>query len=518
MIINVKIETGLLERMLNQGLRFLILLLSVTLTSCMVGPNFHSPSAPQTPTYTESPQPKKTISVPKAGASGKSQYFLSGRDIPAEWWQVFHSASLDDLIRKGLINSPNLAAAQAALRAAQENVIAQIGTSLFPAVNAQFAAERQRDAKASFGGGSGLSVYNLYNATVGVTYTLDMFGGARRQIEALCDEVDYQRFQLEGTYLSLTSNIVTTAILAASLRAQIQATYELIKSQQDQLRIVEGQFHAGGVSRADVLSQESQLAQTRATLPPLQQNLAVANHLLSVLMGELPSEDRIPKFDLARLNLPAELPISIPSLLVRQRPDIRAAEALLAAASAQIGVATANLYPQITLNVNYGWTTTAFNNLFNPGSAVWSYGGNILQPIFNGGALLAKQRAAIDTYQQTLAQYKQTVLLAFQNVADTLRALQHDAQTLRAQKDAEIAARNSLILTEQQFHLGGVNYLSLLTAEQQYQQARISRIQAEAARYTDTAALFQALGGGWWNRNCCHIAQRVEHKMSMYKA
>jgi NodT family efflux transporter outer membrane factor (OMF) lipoprotein len=504
--------------MRNYGQISLILFLSTTLTSCMVGPNFHSPLAPNTSTYTESPQPKKTVSTPKAGAAGKSQYFVSGRDIPAEWWRIFHSTELDDLICAGLKNSPNLAAAEAALRAAKETVTAQVGLTLFPNVNAQINGERQRDASASFGGGSGSNVYNLYNVNLGVSYTLDVFGGARRQIEALLDQVDYQRFQMEAAYLSLTSNIVTTAITAASLRAQIAATNELIQAQQQTLTIVEAQFRVGGVSRANILTQETTLAQLRATLPPLQQQLAAANHLLSVLIGELPSEDRIPRFSLARLNLPSQLPLSLPSLLVRQRPDVRASEALFAAASAKVGVATANLFPQFTLNVNYGWTSTQSKDLLSPSNSIWSFGYALTQPIFNAGGLQAQRRAAIDTYQQAAMQYKQTVLQAFQNVADTLRALQHDAETLRAQKNAEIASHDSLILTQKQFRLGGVNYLSLLTAQQQYQQAKIARIQAEASRYNDTAALFQSLGGGWWNRNCCGAPIQAQLRTSAYKA
>jgi len=491
---------GLLDIMWNHGRTLATLFLSTALTGCMVGPNFHSPRAPETSTYTESPQPKKTLSTPKAGSAGKSQYFLSGKDIPAEWWTLFHSQELDGLIRKGLANSPNLVAAEAALREAQQTLIAQIATSFIPQVSAQFSGTRQRASTATFVGVNSSNVFSLYNASVNVAYTLDMFGGARREIEALRDQVDFQRFEWEGAYLTLTSNIVTTAITAASLRAQIAATYDLIKSQQRQLMIVERQFHVGGVSRADVLTQQAQLAQTRATLPPLEQSLAQSNHALSVLIGELPSENHIPKFNLTQLNLPSQLPMSLPSRLVRQRPDIRASEALLAAASAQIGVATANLFPQLSLTGSYGGTDTTISHLFSARNVVWNYGGSLLQPLFNGGALYAKKRAAVAAYEQAAAQYRQTVLQAFQNVADTLRALQHDAETLQAEKEAEVASQNSLALTQKQFHLGGVSYLSLLTAERQYQQTRIALIQAEAARYNDTAALFQALGGGWWNR------------------
>jgi NodT family efflux transporter outer membrane factor (OMF) lipoprotein len=502
----------LFKRMRNYQITLITLFLSILQTSCMVGPNFHSPAAPQTNQYTAGVQPEKTISAPKAGAAGKSQYFMTGKDIPAEWWTLFHSKELNDLVCKGLARSPNLAAAEAALREAQETLRAQIGASMYPAANLQLSAERQSLSAASFGGGDSVSLFNLYNATVNVSYTLDTFGGLRREIESLRDQVYYQNFELEAARLTLTSNIVTTAIANASARAQIQATKDLINSQQAQLKIVERQFHVGGASRADILTQQSALAQTRATLPPLEQSLAKSNHALAVLVGELPSESNLPAFELKHLNLPSQLPISLPSLLVRQRPDVRASEALFAAASAQVGVATANLFPQITLGANYGFTGTSTSNFFAPDNKIWSLSTNLTQPIFNGGSLRAKKRAAVAAFEQAGAQYRETVLQAFQNVADTLRALQHDAEALRAQKEAEIAARNSMQLTQTQFSLGGVGYLSLLTAQRQYQQARINRIQAEAARYSDTAALFQALGGGWWNRNLAMA------KATVYKA
>jgi len=477
-----------------------VTVLGLALTGCMVGPDFHSPASPKTEAYTAPPLPIKTVSTRTTGAAGKSQYFVLAHDIPAEWWSLFHSSALDNLIRTGLTNSPNLSAAEAALREAKETYNAQVGASLYPAVNAQLGAERERLSEAGFGAGNTSTEFSLYNASVNVSYTLDVFGGARRELEALRSQVDYQRFEVEAAYLTLTSNIVTTAITAASLAAQIHATHELIHSEEKQLGIVKKQLHLGGVSNADVLSQETQLATTRASLPPLEQSLSQSQHALSVLVGAVPSEGPTLEFDLSQLELPTHLPVSLPSSLVRNRPDIRASEELLHAASAGIGVATANLYPQITLNGSYGWESTAPSALFKSSTAMWSVGGGLLQPIFNAGSLQAKRRAAIAGYEQAQAQYHQIVLQAFQNVADTLRALQHDAETFRAQNEAEIAARGSLRLTQKQFHLGGVSYLSLLVAERQYQQARISRIQAQAARYNDTAALFQALGGGWWNR------------------
>ncbi|RDI42846.1 efflux transporter outer membrane subunit [Aquicella lusitana] len=488
-----------------------VVLSSYALTGCMVGPNFHSPHAPPVHSYNEFPLPAKTASVRTPGNSGKAQHYVTNKDIQAEWWTLFRSPALDALIHTGLTNSPNLAAAQAALRQAQELLNAQIGTSLYPAFNAQLAGQRQRATGLSSstgptGGSSGGSnVFNLFNAAVNVSYTLDIFGGARREIESLQAQVDYQQFQLIAAYLTLTSNIATTAITIASLEGQIKATRQLIKEQENQLTIINNQFRLGAIAESNVLTQQTLLDQTRATLPPLEKSLSQSKHALSVLIGEFPNQE-LPKFDLDKLVLPVELPISLPSALVRQRPDVRASEALLHAASAQIGVATANLFPQFTLTGSYGWTATVPSALFKSASKEWSIASQLTQPLFQGGALLAQRRAAIAAYDQAAAQYRQTVLQAFQNVADSLRALETDARTLRAQRQAEMAAYKSLKLSQDQYRLGGVSYLNLLTAQQQYQQTVIARIQAQAARYSDTVALFQSLGGGWWNRPiaACH--------------
>lgn len=467
-------------------------LASTLLAGCMVGPNFHSPTAPDTSRYTETPLPANT--------TDKAQCFVNGQDIPSQWWTLFHSPDLNTLIQTGLTNSPNLAAAQAALRQAQQTLYAQIGSSMLPNVSALGSAQRQAASNATSTAIPGSSVSNVFNTNLNVSYTLDIFGGARRQIEALAAQVDYQQFQLEAAYLTLTSNIVTTAITTASLRAQIEATQDLIQAQTDQLAIVNKQLQLGGASNADVLSQQSQLAQTQASLPPLEKSLAQARDALAVLVGAFPGDSHLPEFTLDKFNLPAQLPVSLPANLVRQRPDIRASEALLHAASAQVGVATANLLPQISLSGAYGWSSSSTGDLFTPGNIAWNILGQVTQPLFQGGALMAKRKGAMAAYDQALAQYHQTVLQAFQNVADTLRALETDAQTLQAQQQAETAARNALNLTQTQYRLGGVSYLALLTAQRQYQQTRINRIQAQAARYIDTATLFQALGGGWWNR------------------
>lgn len=474
--------------------------LSINLMACKVGPDFESPDPPCVDRFTKKPLPKKTASARLKRSGGKAQYFALNRDMPAEWWALFKSKALNDLVERGIANSPDLDAAQAALRVAEENYLAGLG-ALFPAVGLQASAQRQRFSNQSIGVERvPSSVFSLYNVSVNVSYVLDVFGGIRRNIESLCALVDYQHFILEGTYIALTANIVTTAITEASLRAQIQATRDLVRLQEDILKIVRGQFALGGVSSADILAQEAQLAQTRATLPPLEKALGQARNALSVLVGELPSEAELPNFYLQRLKLPRVIPVSVPSQLVAQRPDIRAAEALLHQASALIGVATANMLPQITLNANYGYESQKLKDLFSPSNVVWMYGATLTQPIFQGGTLVARRRASIATYEQMCAQYRNTVLQAFQNVADSLTALENDARTLRAQTEAENAAFKALALTKQQYKLGAVNYLLLLNAERTYREAHLARIRAEALRYSDTVALFQSLGGGWWHR------------------
>jgi len=480
-------------------MRSLAVLVAVLLAGCAAGPDFRRPGPPAVASYTTGAIPAETAAAPVAG--GAAQRFATGEKIPAQWWALFRSEPLDRLIRQALADSPTLAAAQATLRIAEENRRAQFG-ALLPAVDAGASATRQKISGASFGQqGIGLSPFTLYNASVSVSYALDLFGGTRRELEALQAEVDYQRFQLEGAWLALTANLVTTAVQEGALRAQIGATREIVAAEEQQLDLVERQFRLGGASRPDVLAQQAQLAQTRATLPPLEKQLAQARHRLAVLAGRFPGEaGGVPEFDLDRLELPRELPVSLPSSLVRQRPDIRAAEELLHAASARIGVATANLYPQLTLTGSVGTEATRFRDLFGTGTSVWSLGAGLLQPLFRGGELTARRRAAIAAYDQAGALYRETVLEAFLNVADVLRALDMDAQTLKAQADAEAAARAALDLAREQFRLGAASYLTLLNAERQHQQARIGLVQAQAVRFADSAALFQALGGGWWNR------------------
>ncbi len=442
--------------------------------------------------------PAETTSA--SGNGGEKQSFVDGEKIPEQWWTLFHSEALDQLIRRALADSPTLAAAEAALLQARENLSARAGTVIYPSVDANFSATRQRVTGASSGLSDGVaSTFSLFNASVNVSYTLDIFGGGRRELEALRANVDYQRFLLDGAHLTLTSNIVTAAIKEASLRDRIRVYDEIVASQTKQLEMVEHQALIGGASQSDVLAQQALVAQTRAILPPLESELARNRHLLAVLTAQFPGNAVLPEFRMEEFELPRELPVSLPSALVRNRPDIRAAEELLHAASANVGVATANLYPQITLTAAAGSNAIRIEDLFSPGTSLWTIGTGLLQPIFHGGELTAKRRAAVAAYEQALAQYQETVLKAFQDVADVLRALEADARTLRAQAEAEGIARESLRLTEKQFQFGATSYLSLLNAQRQHNLALIALVQAKSNRFADTAALFQALGGGWWD-------------------
>lgn len=473
------------------------LLIFMFLAGCAVGPEYQAPEAPRTMEYTASPLPDRTAFSPVP--AGEEQRFMPSQDIPEQWWSLFHLPELDGFMQESLRNNPTLEAAEATLRVARETMRAQYGV-LYPNVDAKTSASREKISGASFGRPASTSPFNLYNASVNVSYALDIFGGARRELEALQAEVDYQRFQKEGAWLTLTSNIATLAVREASLRAQLDATREVYSLQGSQLVIVRQQFGAGGVSRIDVLTQESQLAQTAASFPVLEKELASARHQLAVLSGRTPGEVNVPEFYLERFTLPRDVPVTLPSVLVRQRPDIRASESLLHAANSRIGVATAALYPQINLTGSYGSESTTTGGLFSSGSVVWNLEAGLTQPIFRGGALTAQRRAAIASREAAFAVYRETVLNAFRDVADVLRALETDARVLKAQAEAEGAARNTLDLARRQFELGAVSYLYLLNAQNQYQLARINLVQARAARLADTAALYQALGGGWWNK------------------
>ncbi len=464
---------------------------------CAVGPNFRAPAAPAVGGYVAG-----TLPAPRTSggtAAGAAQRFLPGRDLPGEWWTLFGSPQLDGLIASAVANYPGIAAQQAALRAAQADALAGRG-ALLPQVQGSADAQRAQVSGASIAPGFPGFITNIFQTDIGLSYTFDLAGGERRALEGLRAQVEEQRFLLQGSYLTLTSNVAATAVQLASVNEEMTATREVIALERKQLDLIQRQFAIGTRTRADVLQQQSSLAAVRASLPALQQRRAAAQHALAVLTGRFPHDAAPVEITLSNLKLPSDLPVSLPSTLVAQRPDIRAQEALMHAASAAIGVATANMLPQLTLRGTAGGESLVFANLLTPGAGIWSLAGGLTQPLFAGGSLYAKRRAAVAAYDQAAALYRLTVLNAFQNVADTLTALGNDAQALDAENDALGAAQAGLDLIRRQYAAGAVPYVSLLSAQQAYQQARIAYVRAEANRYTDTIALFQALGGGWWNR------------------
>jgi NodT family efflux transporter outer membrane factor (OMF) lipoprotein len=468
-------------------------LCALTLCAC-VGPNFHRPAPPRVDRYTVEPLPAETASA--VGPGGAAQRFLVEQDVPRNWWTRFGSEELDALVTEALHANPSVQAAAAALRQAQENTAAQRG-SYFPVVQGEFDASREHDATGVLSPNltSGVALYNLYTPQVTVSYVPDVFGANRRQVESLAALADASRFQLDATYLTLTANVVTTAIQESGLRAQIAATERVIALEREALSVMRHELELGAIAEADVFAQDAALAQLEATLPPLHRQLETARDALAALTGHLPGDFKPVRFDLDQLLLPADLPLGVPSQLVERRPDVRAAEAQLHSATAQVGVAIANMLPQLTITGSIGTTATAMGDLFKSGTNFWSTGAGLSQTLFAGGTLIHRKRSADAALDQAGALYRSAVLTAFQNVADALHALDTDADALAASARAESAAQKSLDVMRHQLELGSVSYLSLVTAEQAYQQALIGAVQARANRYADTAALFQALGG-----------------------
>ncbi|WP_439924938.1 efflux transporter outer membrane subunit [Nitrobacter sp. JJSN] len=476
---------------------------TVLLAGCAVGPDFKVPAAPDVDRYSKAPLPSRTSSTD--ARQGQAQRFSTDRDVSDKWWQLFRSPALNSLVEKSLQANPNLQSQLAALRSARELVYAQQG-KYFPTVQASFNPTRQQAPNNPLGSppigpdGNPINPFNVFTAQVAVSYALDVWGLNRRSVESQQALADAQRFQVEAAYLTLTSNVVVAAIQEASLRAQIDATLQIIDLNTKMLEIMRRQLSTGYANRSDVAAQEAALAQVKATLPPLRQQLAVQRDLLTALAGRFPSEEPAETFKLALFRLPTDLPVSLPSTLVQQRPDVRAAEEQLHSASALVGVAIANMLPNFTINGNRGYTSLELANLISPPNIAWSVGANAVHTIFDGFTLLHQSRAAEATYEQAAWTYRNTVVLALQNVADSLHALRNEADTLKAARDFERAAKISLDLARQRMQTGDANVLLLLTAQQTYLQALIQVVQAQASRLSDTAALYVALGGGWWNR------------------
>lgn len=462
---------------------------------CAVGPDFRPESLSDATGFTPEPLPPSLV------GGGEQQELRTGRDIPGDWWNLYKSPALDALVRRALAANPSLDAAQAALRQARENVYAQEG-AYFPNVSGSFQTSRNKTATGSLSpnSASGKPYYNLQTAQLSVSFVPDVFGANRRAVESLAAQANSQRFQLEATYLTLISNLVTAAVQEASLHEQLDVTRRVIGFQQEGLRVLRKQKELGQVAGLDVLAQEAALAQAQATLPPLEKQLVQQRNQIAALSGRFPDQPPPETFRLADLHLPADLPVSLPSAMLAQRPDIRQAEENARAANAQIGVAIANRIPAINLTASIGSSPAIVEKLFSPGQGFFTLAGAVTQPIFQGGTLLHRQRGAEAAFDQAQAQYRNTVLTAFQNVGDALQALRTDANAVQATQAAEWAAAASLEIVRTQLRLGQVSYLALLAAEQAYLQAGLTLAQARANRLSDAAGLMQALGGGWWNR------------------
>jgi NodT family efflux transporter outer membrane factor (OMF) lipoprotein len=496
--------------------------------ACAVGPDFHAPPTAKGAGYSVAPLPAATAGTAEPG--GGPQRLLDGADVDFTWWQAFKSPALDSLVEQAWRANPSVPAAQAALREARELVAAQRGY-FSPSINAGYTFERQKlagnlattAAPGLQGNGQNLVpsapaqplIFNFQTAGLSVGYTPDVFGGNRRRVESLAAQAELQRDELEATYVNLAANVVAAAIQEASIRAQLAATARIIECNEKSLALVRDKYAHGYASGVDLAAQEAQLAQARALLPPLGKQFEQTRDLLRVLAGRLPNEELPETFELGSLELPRDLPVSLPSQIISQRPDVRAALEQLRAANAQVGVATAAMLPQFSISAAAGGTATQLSWLFRDGGPFWSLIAGVTQPVFAGGTLWHTRRAAHEALRQAAAQYQQAVLGAYQNVADTLHAILADADALVATRAAERAAATTLDLTQQQVRAGYNDTLAELAAEIAYQQQLLALDQAEAARFGDSAALYVALGGGWWHRAAAlaaagHVSRRLE--------
>jgi NodT family efflux transporter outer membrane factor (OMF) lipoprotein len=479
-------------RFLIQRVSSLAVILAI-LGGCSVGPNFVRPAPPDTERYTHELQSQATIA-----ADDQVQHFTSSNTLNADWWKLFQSKELDAVVNKAIANNPTLQASEASLASSQDNMRAGYGV-FFPQIQAGVGASRQRTSSGQQGSQTSGKIFNLVTLSSTISYAIDVFGGARRSVESLRAQADYQRYENVAAYLMLSANVVNTSIARAAYYEEICTTKQLIKVEKEQLRLTQAQVKAGTSPYANVLTIESLIAANQALLAPLEQNLSQSEHLLATLEGEFPSKADLPDINLNKFSLPIDLPVSLPSDLVNQRPDILAAEAQMHVASAKIGVATALMFPSFSLNGTFGTSGTNFGNLTASSGKFWSIGPVATIPLFQGTTLWFGRKAAIDAYQQSRANYRQTVLSAFAQVADSLKALEHDAEALQAEVEAKRAAGVALKLLQANYRAGLVNYLAVLTADVQYHETSIVYLQAVAQRYQDTVALFVALGGGWWN-------------------
>lgn len=466
-------------------------LISVVLAGCTVGPNFTPPPAPSDNAY------NATAAAPPVIKGEPAQRIAVGERIASDWWALYKSPALDALVKQAIERNRDLAVAHANLGAAQDVAAAARG-GLFPQLDLGASAERQRLSFAAFGLKMPAATFNVFSVGPTVSYSLDPFGRNRRLVEEREAQTDVAQYQVTAAYLSVTGNAITDAIEIAALNAQIAAANDVIADDSNLLALVQRSVTAGSATELDVESARSQLAADRTLVPPLEQRLSITRHVLTVLVAETPGTWTSPDFNLESLTLPVDVPVSLPSALVHQRPDILAAEAELHAASAEIGVATAQLYPDITLTASVEQIASVPHLLLTAGSNVWNFGAGVTAPLFHGGALLAQKHAAEQNFESARASYQQVVLQSFAQVTDALDALSHDTQLLGEQRAALASSRRSLDLTRRAYEAGEVALLQVLDASRLYQRARLGYAQVEAQRYLDTAELFLAMGGGWW--------------------
>jgi NodT family efflux transporter outer membrane factor (OMF) lipoprotein len=485
-----KLDTGWTASICQRGI---VVFSTLALCSCAVGPDFVRPAPPTTERYTEQTLPNQTVT-----AAGTSQRFISGEEVPADWWKYFQSDALNQIVANAMKNNPTVQAAQASLRRSQDNLQAGYGV-FYPQFSLSASAGRYQNAPIQQGSTSLTSIFNLMTISGMISYAIDVFGRSQRTVEGLKAQVENQRDLTQAAYITLAANVVNTTIARAAYLAQIQSTEEMLKLEREQLQVTEAQVTAGTVPFSNVLTLRSLIASNEGALAPLRQKVSQAEHLLATLQGLEPSAVKLPDIDLAALHLPTSIPVSLPSEMVRQRPDILAAEAQMHVASANIGVATAAMFPSFSLSGTYGTSSSSFANLTPDSQTFWSIGPSASLPVFQGGALWFGRQAAIDAFEQSQQTYRQTVLTAFAQVADSLTALQYDAQAVQALLEASNSADEALKIAGVNYRAGLISYLDVLFADIQLHQANIAFLQALAQRHQNTVALFVALGGGWWS-------------------
>jgi len=466
---------------------FAALCAAASLGACSFGPGGAPPAMPQPAHYGVEPQPARTVA-----AQGVSQQFVVGARAVPQWWTLYRSDALNALVDEGLRNSPNLAAADHNLNAAREQLRAQVGGSMLPSVDALGLALRQGSPGAPALGVDRLK-YDVFAGLVQVRYTFDLFGATRMNNASLVSRFDIEAFQYDAARRALAANIVTAAIGSATLHAQIDTTTRLIALANEQADDQQKRYELGAISHADAASAQQSAAALAASLPALRQQWVATRHALAVLLGRTP-DNAPPDLDLAALTLPAQVPVSVPSDLLEARPDIEAAGAALKAAAAAVGAATAQMFPSITLSASLGQAGLTWPAAASGAGALWNVGASLTQPIFRGGELLAQRRAALASYEAANASYRQTVLAAFQNVADQLAALAHDADALDAASRSAQLAEGVFEETSARYRLGAVTFYAVRQSEQQWRNARLDEIRYRGARLSDTAALFQAMG------------------------